>query len=300
MASTIDQLFTRPTLTELKTKVIETAEAVALPVTDWIFGEPSERWTEIIPRVVDFFLSSITSQAVRGFFLDYATDPGDDGDPSTDQTPRPGWLSALGLSWYGVGRGGQTFATTTITVTNDNAYTVSLGPGDLTVQRDHAEDDGGTPTYTTTEDDSVYVNADGTVTVLPGNSVELEISADVIGTYSDANGGEITVLVTGSFGSLSVTNDSPARGRERQPADEYREECRRARARVATGGPTALYEYAARRSLDGSPLQRHDGSGPVAINKIFVDDALTTSQMPTSPVSPSGSSPSRSGWSQGW
>lgn len=111
-------LFQLPTLAAIKTRVLAFAVDAGLPVTIWIPGEPSERWTEILPRAIDAFLSNITTQTVRMFFLELATDPGDAGDLSADQTPRPGFLSALGAGWFGVVRGQSTYAAGFVTLTN--------------------------------------------------------------------------------------------------------------------------------------------------------------------------------------
>ena len=78
-----------PTLAQIKALVITGATNLGLPVTSWVPGDPSERWMEIIPRGIDGFLSNITTQAVRFFFFELTTDPGDPGDLSR-RTRRPG------------------------------------------------------------------------------------------------------------------------------------------------------------------------------------------------------------------
>jgi hypothetical protein len=273
MALTITDLWTRLTKSELKDSLLTIAQGVGLPVTAWVLGEPSERWLEIIPRVLDQVLGTVIVEAVKAFFLDQATDPGDPGNASTEI--KPGWLSGLGEGWYGVRRRGQTYATGTLTLTNNNAFAISIKPGDIQVESTVAASDGGHPTYTTSEDASIYVNADGSVTVAAGGSIDLPIRADIIGTYSNAGSGDVTQVNTGSFGTLACTNAAGLLGAEREAAEDYRARCRRASARVATGAPSATYEYAANTAADGTPLQRHDGSGPVGITKVFVDDALT-------------------------
>ena len=276
MALSISDLWTKATLTEIKTAVLDTAEAVGLPVRSWILGDPSERWTEIWARTMDQFLSTVITEAVRGFFLDQSTDPGDDGSLALDQTPRPGWLSGLGEGWYGVVRRGETFATGIITITNNSLSPIFPKPGDIQVERSVADpEDGGKPTYLTTADPSIYVNPDGSVTIAAAASIDLPIQADAIGTYANANAGEITTVITGTFGSLAANNASPVLAEDREGANDYRTRCRRASSRVATGGPTALYEYAANTASDGAPLQRHDGTGAVGITRIWVDDAVT-------------------------
>lgn len=273
MALSITNLWIRNTLSEIKASFISIAEGAGLPVTSWTVGEVSERIVEIVPRVLDQFLSEVIVRAVQGFFLDQVTDPGDPGNADTEV--KSGWLSVLGEGWYGVTRGGQTFATTTISVTNNNLAPIYPKPGELVFESTVPADDGGTLTFTTTADDAIYVNADGSVTIAAGATVDLPIRADIIGSYSNAGSGDITVVQTESFGSLSATNANPALGQEREAAEDYRARCRRASSRVATGAPAVLYEYAATTGADGNPLQRHDGSGQVGITRVFVDDGLT-------------------------
>src|SRR5258708_6759351 len=90
-----------PTRQAIKARIISIAQSLDPPlsVVSWVLGDPSERWIELSARVVDAFLSNITTAAVRAFFFDLSTDPGDPGDLSLDQTPRPGWLSAFGSGW---------------------------------------------------------------------------------------------------------------------------------------------------------------------------------------------------------
>jgi hypothetical protein len=273
MALTTLQLWTQNTLAEVKASFISIAQSAGLPVTSWTPGEPSERVIEIVPRVLDQFLSYIIAAAARRFFLDQATDPGDPGNPNTVEGP--GWLSVLGEGWYGVVRAGATFATTTISVTNNTLAPVYPRPGELQFQNAVAQDDGGSATYTSTEDDSIYTNPDGSVTIAAGATVDIPVQADIVGIYSNANSGDISIVVTGTFGSLACTNANDVTARARELAADYRARCRRASSRVATGAPAVLYEYAATTGADGEPLQRHDGTGEVSITKVFVDDGIT-------------------------
>ncbi len=273
MALSIVNLWVQNTLAEIKASFIGIAEAAGLPVTSWRTGDVSERIVEIVPRVLDQFLSEIIVRAAQALFLDQVTDPGDTGNADTEV--KPGWLSVLGEGWYGVTRGGQTFATTTISVTNNTLAPIYPKPGELVFESTVLADDGGTLTFTSTEDDSIYVNADGSVTIAASATVDIPIRADIIGSYSNAGSGDITVVQSEGFGSLSATNATAALGQEREAADDYRARCRRASSRVATGGPSVLYEYAATTGADGEPLQRHDGSGQVGTTRIFVDDGIT-------------------------
>lgn len=265
MTLSIADLFVQPTLVQAKESVTGIARAAGLIVTDWVLGSPSERWVEISARVIDGFLSAITAQAIRGFFLDVATDPGDTGDPNT--TPGGGWLSALGEGWYGTTRRGQTFASGTVTIRNDSLAPATFRPFDLTFERDHAAADGGVPTYRNDLDEDTYQGLGGTLTLAVGASVAIPVLADQIGSYSTALDGEIDTVVTNSFGTLTIADSTAAIGSEREDADLYRARCRQAPAVTSPGGPGEAYRRAATTAKDGTPLARHDGTGSVGITR---------------------------------
>jgi len=265
-------LYALPTLASIKESTLAIAASAGLTATAWILGEPSERWIEIVTRVTNEFASTVTTQAVRMFFLELATDPGDPGDLSKDQTPRPGWLSALGASWYGVERGGQTYATGSLILTNAGTTSATFAPFDLTFVRTAlpARADGGQPTYRNSADPTIYTGPGGTLTLAPGASATIPVVAEQIGSYGSASGGDIASVVTQSFGTLTCSNPSAAIGADREAKALYIARCRIAGAKLSPGGPGAAYRYAANTARDGSPLQRFDGSGPVGITETFV------------------------------
>jgi len=274
----IVDLYVKPTLAGIKASVVDIAQGAGLLVTSWIFGEPSERWIEISARAIDLFTSTIVTQYARGFFLDLATDPGDPGDLSADQTPRPGWLSALGLAWYGTERRGQTFASGSVSLTNSSGAAKTFFPGDFTFQNDTAASDGGFATYVNAPDPSVYVNVDGSVTMADGATLTIPVTAEIIGSYSNASPGQISIVVTGTFGTFTVTNGAPVTGEEREAPEAYRERCRTAADSQSPGGPGAAYRRAANTAIDGSPLQLYTGAGAVGITRtqVIAPDGLGT------------------------
>ncbi len=263
-------LYTKPTAVQIKASILAIADAVGLLVTSWILGDPSERWIEIVARALDDFTSTIQVQYVRSWFLDLATDPGDPGDLSADQSPRPGWLSTLGENWYGTIRRGQTLATGTLTVTNVGGSSATIFPLSLTFQSDVVQSDGGYPTYRNSADPSIYTNPDGSVTLAASASIDLPIVAEQIGTYANAQPGHIVIVVTSGSGSFTCTNTSPVLGAERETPDAYRERCRTAADQQSPGGPGNAYRRAATTAIDGSALQRYDGSGPVGTTRVYV------------------------------
>ena len=239
-------------------------------------GDPSERFLEIGGRAMGAW-GVVPTQAARGLFLHLQTDPGDvddfgDPDLSADQTPRPGFLSALGLGWFGVERGAQTYATSFVTVQNDGDSPATFAPGQITAEASGID---GTPVYVNTPDASLYTGFNSTITIGAGQSAVLPFEAQQIGSASSAGVNEIDVIVTQTYGTLSATASTLAIGQERQPRLDYIAECEIAGDKLAPGGPTQSYRFAMRRARDGSVLQRYNGSGPVSITsaQITIDSA---------------------------
>lgn len=277
-----------PTRQEIKAGIISIAQAANLTVTSWVDGDPSERWIEIAARAIDQFLSNITTQAVRAFFFDYNTDPGDAGDLSTDQTARPGWLSAFGSGWWGVQRGGADYATGFVTITNAGTSPATFKPYDLTFQRSTMGADGGKPTYRNQTDAAVYTGLGGKVTINAGASLTVPVIAEQAGSYANASPGEISVCVTQSFGTLTVTNASPVLGSDREDRSVYIARCRQQSAAASPGGPQDAYRYASTTGADGNPLQLYDGSGPTTVTRVFVSPDSSTGQVEIYLANPSG------------
>lgn len=283
-----EDLYALPTLSDAKASVIDIAQGAGLIVTSWILGSPSERWIEIAARTIDRFTSTITTQAIRGFFLDLATDPGDQGDLSPDQTPRPGWLSGLGEGWFGVTRGGQTFANGFFTVTNSGSTNATFAPFDLTFERTTAGSDGGHPTYRNSEDPSIYAGLGGTLTLTPGASAVIPIVAEQLGSYATSAGGDVATVVTQSFGALTGANVLPLIGTDRESRDLYIARCRIAASALSNGGPGSKYRFAANTAFDGTPLQRYDGTGAVSITRVYVSPASATGRVTVYYADPDG------------
>ncbi len=272
-------LVSLPTRAQIKAGIVSVAAALTPPlsVTSWVLGSPSERWIELSARLVDMFLSSITTQAVRAAFFDLSTDPGDAGDLSLDQTPRPGWLSAMGAGWWGVLRGGATYATGDLLVTNTGSTPATFAPFALTARRAVAGTDGGFPTYRNAADPAIYVGLGGTLTLAPSASVTLPFIAEQIGSYSNAAPGQIAVMVTQSYGTLGCSNASPVLGDDREERADYIARCRQQSAAASPNGPADAYRYASTTGADGLPLQLYDGSGATTVNRVYVSaDSATT------------------------
>lgn len=282
MALSLDAIVSQVLLAAIKSQFIALCQANGLPVTSFIPGDPTERWLDITPRLMAAVVSDPLTQMARGLFLDLATDPGDvaaDGTPdmSADQTPRAGFLSALGLSWFGTTRREQTYAALTVTVQNQTSVpTTPFAPFNLSfTTTDAPKSDGGRPTYQNTVDPAVYTGIGGTLTLAPGASATFSLLADQIGTYGSASANSMS-CTTESFGTLTVTSSTIAIGTTRESAPLYRARCRTAADAHSPGGPLNAYLRAMNTAVDGTPLQRYDGSGPVNITAAYVSPSSAT------------------------
>lgn len=273
MALSFPAIVNGPLLSQLKAKLVALSQAATPPlnVTSFVTGDPTERWLDITPRLIAAVVSDPITQAVRGMFLGLATDPGDPGDMSFDQTPRAGFLSARGREWSDTTRREQTAATSTVTIRNDGSTsTTPFAAYDLTfttIAPEPAKGDGGRPTYRN--------STVGSTVLAPGASITLDIIAEQIGIYGNA-GVNSLVCQTQSFGTLTVTASGVLVGTTREDPDLYRARCRISATKLAKGGPTQAYLYAMNTAKDGSPLQRYDDSGPVLITGAYVSPSSST------------------------
>lgn len=270
--TTLSTLIALPDQGGSKAAVIAIAQGAGLPAQGFIPGDPAERTVEVMGRAMSAW-GVVPQQAAKAVFFSLATDPGDvddfgTPDASADQTPRPGWLSAYGASFAGVERGGQTVATASVTIKNNGATaTAPFTAGALTLEATgEARNDGGTPTYITTDDPAVYVGIGGTLVLAPGASATVPVQAVQIGSYgSTAAANGIDLVVTQSFGALIVTASTKATGQEREPREDYIARCLLAPDKIAPGGPRKAYLFAMNTARDGTVLENYDGSGATGI-----------------------------------
>lgn len=274
--SVFSDLISPPTLEEIKNVVKGYAVGAGLTITNWIQGAVGEQVFEGVSRALFEIAAQRIPQVVRGFLIDYATDPGDDDpyDPTNvTLPPARGFLSQCGENFYGTIRQGATFARGEVTFTNAGATSRTISPESLVFKRATALSDGTYPTYTNTADASVYTDPGGTVTVPAGSSVVLPISAQQIGAASNAAAGTLS-LVTVLLG-CTATNASTVLGADREDAAIYRARCKQAPSRLSFGGPEDAFAYFAAKSADGTPLTNSLGAN-VAITRVQVVGGSTT------------------------
>src|SRR5215204_6518885 len=97
--SLFDDVISGETLTNVREAVIGYVRAARLEITSWIVGDVGQQTFEAVTEAIWSF-TQVTARITRGFVsLDTSTDPGDEDDFDLDnvnQTPEPGFLSALG------------------------------------------------------------------------------------------------------------------------------------------------------------------------------------------------------------
>lgn len=266
------------TVSQVKATIAGFAALGNLVLDAWQSGDPGEQLFQAFAETVQQY-TSLNAQAVRGFVLDLATDPGDP-DPYNSANelldPAPGFLSALGLNSFFTTRREKTYATTIETLTNGGATPYTFGPLDVTFAKSGFPD----VTYRNVADSSIYVGPGGTYTLAAGGTVDLPISADSPGAAFSSAPGEISVLVTGYIG-VTVTNANPAVGEDREDADAYRARCRTQAASVSPNGPTDAYRRLANTNVDGTPLLQSvtaggDGITLVGITRVYVSQSSAT------------------------
>jgi len=266
------------TVDQVKATFAGFAEIGGLFLDAWQSGDPAEQFYQAVAETVQQY-TSLGAQAVRGFMLDLATDPGDPDpyNPANEALePADGFLSSLGLNNFFTRRRSKSYASTVATFVNTSTTPYTFAPGDVTVARFGFPD----TTYHNDVDASIYTEAGGKFTLAAGATAHLDIIADSPGAGFSSGPGEISVMVTGLIG-VTVTNDNPATGQDRETAVDYRARCRTQAASVSPNGPQDSYRRLSNTNLDGSPLLQSataggDGITPVAITRVYVSQSSAT------------------------
>lgn len=266
-------LFPAPTLEAAKAKIAGFAELGGLLLTAWQSGDPGEQLYQASSLAVQYYTTN-NSQAIRGFYLDTATDPGDPDpyNPDNELLPKtPGYLTALGKSMFFTDRPEESYASTSITFVNSSAFPAGpFAPGALTV----AHVDYPDRTYRNAADPAVYIGPGGTLTVLAGQTVHLDFVAESPGIASNADAHKLTVLVT-QYTGVTVTNPAAAIGTDRMEIETYRSLCRTQATTTAPNGAKDAYLRWSRLNRDGSPLLNSSGAA-VGITRVQVTGSSAT------------------------
>lgn len=256
--------------------IIGYAQSAGLAITNWAVGGVGQQILEAVTETIAN-VTEVNAYVIRSYAsLDTATDPGDP-DPydsaNVDRTPAAGGLSHLGENVYGTVRDGATFASGTWTFDNTAGLVPrTFGPSSLVFTWTAVSPPSPPPVYYNGPD-AIYTNADGTVTVDAGATLDIPIVAFQEGAVSSAPATAITL--TTSLVGVTGTNADAVVGVDRETATAYRARCRLAPARTSLGAPPATLEYLATTLLDGTPLTNASGNN-VANNRVYVSSDSAT------------------------
>lgn len=276
--SVVDDLIAPTTEEGWKDRILALMDSVALAITAWVVGMPSEQWLSIMAALFQVQAVTVTA-ANRAQFLDEATDPGDDDGLA----PAPGWLSKKGAGDYGTDRIDNTFATGFVTLTNSGATTHVIRPEQVTIQKSATAKN-----YRNSDDDTLYPAPSKTLTLAPSTSAIIPVRAEEKGTDSNAAPGEIDTLVTSLLG-VTVTNASPVLGTDRETRTKYVRRCKLAASATSPNGPADAYSYLIERTnTDGTISAEGDGKSIVNVTRINVTRDNTYGIVNVYLASPSG------------
>jgi hypothetical protein len=171
------------------------------------------------------------------------------------------WLTWLAFYMYGVIRTAATFANGPVTLTNSGGSTFSYAPFTATFQ------------HSTTK--ATYVNIDA-ISLPPGplTTVTVQVQANVQGSASNAQPGDVTVLVTAMPG-VSCTNLQPILGSDEQSDPSLQKLCWNSIAANSAYGPRQSFEYAiqtAKNSVTGAAvnINRWTPPKPSHTGEVFI------------------------------
>jgi hypothetical protein len=228
MSIDFDSLMARQSVADIKASMIAACETVGFYVSRLPgLSRLRKMALDAVPAIVAT-ATEINGEAIRGGLLDYASGV---------------WLELLAINLFGIeaGRIRETFATTRVIFTNAGAQSYIFDDDEVVVSN-------GTVTYKAAAFSLAPAGNDG-------DEVEVDVTATIAGTDGNAEAGEITVMVT-TFGGVSCTNPSNARGTDEETDDQLRERCRLSRAALSNAGPVDAIQYVARSATrtDGTAI----------------------------------------------
>ncbi len=226
MASfTIDDLTTPATKDEFKVAIYNVLAASGVTTTNW---RPGAVVRTIIAAVcvVAASLSQLISLIARGGYLDKAEDV---------------WLTLLAKYVYGVDRREATFATGSVTLTNNGGGLYSYAAGTLKLRNS-----GTGVTY-------VNVNAVN-LAVGPGTSTTDLYTCTIQGSDGTSFAGEINEIESPASPGVVVTNTLALIGNDAEEDADLRVRCKEKLGAISPNGPPDAYSYVAKAATraDGS------------------------------------------------
>lgn len=182
------------------------------------------------------------------------------------------WLTWLSLYMYGQRRILATFATGQVTLTNNGGGLFAFGPGEVIFQNPNSI---GPVKKTYTNVDPIAL-APG-----PGPTQTINVVATEQGTASNANPGDISVIVTTML-SVSVTNLFPVLAIDDQTDASLQLQDWNSIAANSAFGPRQSYAYAIQTALNSV------SGNPVNVNRWLVSPSSHTGRTQVWIASPTG------------
>jgi phage-related baseplate assembly protein len=199
------------------------AQTLGLPVSTWSAGDPTRSLLFITSQLLAKRDSMVVGFIQSGF-LDYAEDE---------------WLAVLAKQLFDVDVPGATFAETAVVLTNASGGIFEIGPGDLTFKN---ADTGAT--YHNTTGGTLAGAGTTTTPTSPGDTLTVDVIADLAGSGGSADATRIDTLVTTLLG-VSCSNADAAVGVDEPDDEAIRQLCRDKAASLSPNGPAEAYSYVA-------------------------------------------------------
>jgi len=211
----VETLFTRETASRLLSFGLEIAAALGLPVTSWRTGDPSRTLFQFVADA----LAARDAASVELFRAGFRS------------SARGSWLTLVAEDMYGVTRQAATYATPTVTLTNNGGGVYTRAAGEVIVK---ASSTGAT--FRSTEPLAL---ASG-----PGTSQTIALVADVPGSAGTVGAGDIDEIVSTMLG-VTITASTAAVGIDEQSDASLNEECASTLGALSPNGPPDAYNSVA-------------------------------------------------------
>jgi phage-related baseplate assembly protein len=223
----LSDLISVETRESVNATLLSIAASLGLKTTSWQSGGTIRVFlATVAQKFADY--TAVKREIVRGVFLELA-----EGD----------WLAFTAEQRYGVTKRPARAATGNVTLTNTDAQTYNLPPGDLIVAHSVTG-----KTYRNT----------AAISLPTGVLENVPVQADEVGTASDAAPGLVTALVTSLVG-VTVTNPDALLGANLETDPELKARAKAEQQAISAMGPKGVYHAVATSptlSPTASPITR--------------------------------------------
>jgi len=206
---------------------LEVAQALGLPVTSWRTGDPTRSLYKYCATVLAAHDSHVAEYIKAGWLSTAVAAAKETGDTN--------WLQVLALEVFGVTAAESTFATPTVTVTNQGGGHYPLEPNDIT--------------FKSSVSGKTYHNTN-TITVPSGPSPTeyvIELEADEGGSDSNVAEDEIDELVSARPG-ITIVSSTASFGLDAMDPDSISDQCLASRGMLSPDGARDAYEFVCRNA----------------------------------------------------